>query len=83
MKGIQFVIDDQGQKTAVVIDLKQWGKVWEEFYQILLTHISNNEEWLHQSPLQEKLDQALEWNANHPPQVSDLAALEIQLKNYE
>ena len=35
MKGIQFIVDDQGRKTAVVIDLKQWGKEWETFYQTL------------------------------------------------
>ncbi len=82
MKGIQFVIDDKGKKTAVIIDLKQWGKEWEEFYNILLSHSQTNESWLHQPPFKEKLDQALEWNANHPPQLSDLESLEIQLDNY-
>jgi hypothetical protein len=32
MKGIQFVINDKGEKTAVVIDLKQHGELWEDFY---------------------------------------------------
>jgi hypothetical protein len=32
MKGIQYVIDDQGEKTAVVIDLKQHGELWEDFF---------------------------------------------------
>jgi hypothetical protein len=31
MKGVQFVIDDKGKKTAVLIDLKKWGKLWEDF----------------------------------------------------
>jgi len=31
MKGIQFVTDDQGQKTAVFIDLKKYGELWEIF----------------------------------------------------
>ena len=80
MKGIQFIVDDQGEKTAVVIDLKQWGQRWEQFYQMLLTHFPNQEEWLQASSMQEKLDQALEWNANHPPKISDLDALESELK---
>ncbi len=83
MKGIQFIVDDQGEKTAVVIDLKQWGQLWEQFYQILLSHFPNNEEWLQASLVQEKLDKALEWNVNHPPQISDLDALESELKGDE
>lgn len=31
MEGIQFVIDDKGQKTAVLIDLKKHGELWEDF----------------------------------------------------
>lgn len=30
MKGIQFVTDEQGQKTAVLIDLKRYGELWED-----------------------------------------------------
>lgn len=32
MKGVQFVFDDNGQKTAVVIDLKKHSELWEDFY---------------------------------------------------
>ncbi len=32
MKGIQFVVNDLGEKTAVVIDLKKHSEVWEDFY---------------------------------------------------
>ena len=32
MEGIQYVIDDKGQKTAVLIDLMKYGKLWEDFY---------------------------------------------------
>ena len=31
MKGIQFVMDDEGRKTAVLIDLKRHGELWEDF----------------------------------------------------
>ena len=32
MKGVQFVVDDKGDKTAVVINLKQHSELWEDFY---------------------------------------------------
>lgn len=36
MKGIQFVTDDKGQKTAVLIDLRKYGEIWEDFYDGLI-----------------------------------------------
>lgn len=36
MKGIQFVTDDEGKKTAVLIDLKKHGELWEDFYDSLV-----------------------------------------------
>jgi len=32
MRGVQFVVNEDGQKTAVVIDLKQHSELWEDFY---------------------------------------------------
>ncbi len=31
LKGVQFVIDDRGEKTAVVIDLRKHRDLWEDF----------------------------------------------------
>ena len=36
MKGIQFVMDDHGEKTAVLIDLKEHSELWENFYDRLI-----------------------------------------------
>ena len=36
MQGIHFIVDDQQQQVAVVIDLKQYGELWEDFYDSLL-----------------------------------------------
>ena len=36
MQGIQFLVDDNGDKTAVLIDLKQYGDLWEDIYDSLL-----------------------------------------------
>lgn len=35
MEGIQYVTDDHGQKVAVLIDLRKYREVWEDFYDIL------------------------------------------------
>ena len=32
MKGIQFVSDEKGRKTGVLIDLQEHGRLWEDFY---------------------------------------------------
>jgi hypothetical protein len=31
VKGVQFVVNARGEKTAVVIDLKKHSQVWEDF----------------------------------------------------
>lgn len=37
-KGVQFLIDEQGEKTAVVIDLKKHGVLREDFYDSAVAH---------------------------------------------
>jgi hypothetical protein len=36
MSGIQFLVDANGKKTAVQIDLKKYGALWEDFYDALV-----------------------------------------------
>ena len=36
MKGIEFVVDDSGDRKAVVISLAEHGELWEDFYDALL-----------------------------------------------
>ena len=31
-RDIRFIVDEKGTKTAVVIDLKRHGDLWEDFY---------------------------------------------------
>ena len=33
-RGIRFVVDDAGERTAVVIDLKKNAQLWEDFYDV-------------------------------------------------
>jgi len=37
MKGVEFLIDEAGEKKAVVIDLRRHRDLWEDFYDTLKT----------------------------------------------
>lgn len=43
MEGIQYVLDDKGEKTAVLIDLKKHRDLWEDFYDVALARERMNE----------------------------------------
>jgi len=43
VKGVQFVVDDRGKKKAVLIDLKEWGELWEDFYDVMVSKSRENE----------------------------------------
>jgi|WetSurSiteA1Bulk_404760.scaffolds.fasta_scaffold65667_2 hypothetical protein len=43
MKGIQFLVDDTGEKKAVLIDLKKYGDLWEDLYDTILAHERQDE----------------------------------------
>lgn len=32
MEGIQYLLDEHGKKTAVLINLKEYGEIWEDVY---------------------------------------------------
>ncbi len=32
MRGVRYLVDENGRKTAVLIDLKRHGDLWEDFY---------------------------------------------------
>jgi hypothetical protein len=43
MRGIDYVIDEHGRKKAAVIDLRAWGKLWEDFQDVLVSESRKNE----------------------------------------
>jgi len=43
MEGIQFLINDKGEKTAVFIDLREYGELWEDFYDSLIARLRASE----------------------------------------
>ncbi|MBE9155425.1 hypothetical protein IQ265_01005 [Nodosilinea sp. LEGE 06152] len=57
MDGVQFLINEKGEKTAVLLDLEQWGDLWEDFYDILVTRSRAEEETVSWSDLTAELEQ--------------------------
>ena len=43
MKGIQFVVDGTGKKKAVLIDLEEWGELWEDIYDVMVSQARKDE----------------------------------------
>ncbi len=44
MTGIQFVADEKGRRTAVLIDLKKHRAIWEDFWDGLVSESRRREE---------------------------------------
>ena len=43
MRGIRFIVDDDGRRRAVVLDLKVHGKLWRDIYDRLSTDESDED----------------------------------------
>jgi len=43
MTGINFIVNEKGDKRAVLIDLKKYGKLWEDFYDTLKSKKRKND----------------------------------------
>ena len=43
MTGIQFVTDEKGRKVGVLIDVKKYGAVWEDFRDGLISESRRKE----------------------------------------
>jgi len=55
MKGISFLTDEKNKKVAVQIDLKKYGALWEDFYDVMVAHSRRNEKTISLSALKTKL----------------------------
>ena len=36
IKGVQFVTDSSGQRVGVLLDLHEWGDLWEDIYDAMI-----------------------------------------------
>jgi hypothetical protein len=61
MKGIQYVVDDKGQKKAVIIDLKQHGQLWEDLEDCLIADQRAHEPRETLETVREKLKTGGKW----------------------
>jgi len=43
MKGVQFVVDNKGKKKAVMLDLEEWGELWEDIYDVMVAQSRRSE----------------------------------------
>lgn len=43
MKGIEYIVDENGAKKAVIIDLQEWGEIWEDVYDQIVCRSRENE----------------------------------------
>jgi hypothetical protein len=57
MKGIQFVVDESGKKRAVLIDLSEWGEIWEDFYDVLVSESRKDEPTVPWQDLKAEMEQ--------------------------
>jgi hypothetical protein len=57
MQGINFVVDDRQEKISVIIDLKQHGELWEDFYDSLIASERQNEPRESLAEVRQKLTQ--------------------------
>ncbi|PZO35988.1 MAG: hypothetical protein DCF17_17890 [Shackletoniella antarctica] len=56
MDGVQFLINEKGEKTAVLLDLEQWGDLWEDFYDLLVSRSRAQEETVSWDDLKAELE---------------------------
>ena len=55
LKGVQYLVDDSGKRIAVVISLEEWGEIWEDFYDVLVSESRRDEPTIAWETLKEEL----------------------------
>jgi hypothetical protein len=43
LRGVQYIVDDTGRRTAVIISLDEWGELWEDIYDVLVSESRKDE----------------------------------------
>ena len=43
MEGVQFLVNEDGEKTSVLIDLNEWGDLWEDFHDLMVSRSRQDE----------------------------------------
>ncbi len=58
MRGVQFVVDETGKRKAVILDLEEWGEIWEDIYDILVSEARRKEPRVSWNTLKAELEEA-------------------------
>ena len=43
LKGVQYIVDDKGNRRAIVLDWEEWGELWEDLYDVLVAESRRDE----------------------------------------
>ena len=43
MEGVQYLVNEQGEKISVLIDLAEWGDLWEDFHDSMVSRSRQDE----------------------------------------
>jgi hypothetical protein len=57
MRGVRFLVNDDGGKRAVLLDFQKWRKLGEDFYDILVSRSRVEEDTVSWNALETELDQ--------------------------
>ncbi len=57
MRGVEYLIDERGRKKAAVIDLRTWGRIWEDFQDVLVSESRKNEPTVSWETLKAEVEQ--------------------------
>lgn len=64
MKGVQFVVNEDGEKTAAVIDLKRHSAVLEDFFDVAVAKSRRGEPRESLDAVKRRLEKAGRWQRN-------------------
>ncbi len=56
LKGVQYLVNESGKRTAVVISLEEWGEIWEDIYDVLVSESRKGEPLVAWETLKAELD---------------------------
>lgn len=43
IEGVQFVVDENGKRKAVILDLEAWGELWEDISDYMVSKSREHE----------------------------------------
>jgi hypothetical protein len=56
MRGVNYIVDDTGKRKAVMIDLADWGKLWEDFQDVIVSESRKSEPTIAWNTLKAELE---------------------------